>query len=81
MALADAAARTEPDRQASAMLRNTFNNMRQMSDQFLQMRQNMNYISPDSFDNNPLDQKILTCSRALADMAASGQVQDEISCH
>ena len=45
------------------------------------MKKNMNYISPDSFDNNPLDQKILTCSRALAAMAASGQVQDEISCH
>ena len=55
--------------------------MQQMSDQFLTMRKNMNYISPDSFDNNPLDQKILSCSRALAAMAASGQVQDDISCH
>jgi hypothetical protein len=70
-----------PDQQAAVMLRTEFNNMQQMSDQFLTMRKNMNYISPDSFDNNPLDQKILSCSRALAAMAASGQVQDDISCH
>ena len=81
LALAEAAVGTESDRQAMGMLRTAFNNMQQMSDQFLAMKKNMNYISPDSFDNNPLDQKILTCSRALAAMAASNQVQDEISCH
>jgi hypothetical protein len=81
LTLAEAAAITEPDRQASVMLRNEFNNMQQMSDQFVAMKKNMNYISPDSFDNNPLDQQILSCSRALASMAASGQVQDDISCH
>ena len=81
LSLAEAAVRTDSDRQAMGMLRTEFSNMQQMSDQFLTMRKNMNYISPDSFDNNPLDQKILSCSRALASMAASGQVQDEISCH
>jgi len=81
LSLAEAAASTGPDQQAAVMLRNEFNNMQQMSDQFLTMRKNMNYISPDSFDNNSLDQKILSCSRALAAMAASGQVQDDISCH
>jgi hypothetical protein len=81
LSLAEAAVSTDPDRQAAVMLRNEFNNMQQMSDQFLTMRKNMNYISPDSFDNNPLDQKILSCSRALGAMAASGQVEDDISCH
>jgi hypothetical protein len=81
LSLAEAAVSTDPDRQAAVMLRNEFNNMQQMSDQFLTMRKNMNYISPDSFDNNALDQKILSCSRALASMAATGQVQDDISCH
>jgi hypothetical protein len=81
LSLAEAAVSTDSDRQAMGMLRTEFSNMQQMSDQFLTMRKNMNYISPDSFDNNPLDQKILSCSRALASMAASGQVQDEISCH
>ena len=79
--LATAAVSTESDRQAVAMLQNEYNNMKQMSDEFLGMRKNMNYISPDSFDNNPLDQKILACSRALGAMAASGEVQDDISCH
>jgi hypothetical protein len=79
--LATAAVSTESDRQALAMLQNEYNNMKQMSDEFLGMRKNMNYISPDSFDNNPLDQKILACSRALGAMAASGEVQDDISCH
>ncbi len=79
--LATAAAGTEYDRQALAMLQNEYNNMKQMSDEFLGMRKNMNYISPDSFDNNPLDQRVLACSRALAAMVASGEVQDEISCH
>ena len=81
LSLATAAVGTDSDRQALVLLQNQFNNMKQMSDQFLAMRQNMSYISPDSFDNNPLDQKILSCSRALAAMAASNQVQDEISCH
>jgi hypothetical protein len=81
LSLAEAAVSTDSDRQAMGMLRNEFNNMQQMSDQFLGMRKNMSYISPDSFDNNPLDQKILSCSRALAAMAANNQVQDEISCH
>jgi hypothetical protein len=81
LSLAEAAVSTDSDRQAMGMLRTEYNNMQQMSDQFLGMRKNMNYISPDSFDNNPLDQKILSCSRALAAMAATGQVQDEISCH
>jgi hypothetical protein len=81
LSLAEAAVSTDPDRQAAVMLRNEYNNMQQMSDQFLTMRKNMSYISPDSFDNNPLDQKILSCSRALGAMAASGQVEDDISCH
>jgi hypothetical protein len=55
--------------------------MLQMSDQFLAMHTKANYISPDSFDNNAQDQKILTCQHALASMAATKQFQDEPSCH
>jgi hypothetical protein len=55
--------------------------MQQMSDQFLAMHAKVNNIAPDSFDNNPLDQKILGCARALASMAATKQFQDEPSCH
>ena len=79
--LAIAAATTEPDQKGLEFLRNEFTNMQQMSDQFLAMQAKANYISPDSFDNNSLDQKILTCARALAGMAATKEFQDEVACH
>jgi hypothetical protein len=79
--LAVAASTTEPDQRASELLRNEFTNMQQMSDQFLAMRAQVNYIAPDSFNNNALDQKILSCQRALVTMAASKQFQDESTCH
>jgi hypothetical protein len=79
--LAIAAATTDPDQKAVELLRNEFASMQQMSDQFLAMHAKVNNIAPDSFDNNPLDQKILGCARALASMAATKQFQDEPSCH
>ena len=79
--LAVAAATTEPDQKLLELLKNEFTNMQQMSDQFLAMRAKLNYISPDTFDNNPLDTKILGCEHALASMAATKQFQDEPSCH
>jgi hypothetical protein len=79
--LAIAAATTQPDQQALELLRTEFANMLQMSDQFLAMHANANNIAPNSFDNNPLDQKILTCARALAGMAATKEFQDEPACH
>jgi hypothetical protein len=78
--LAVAAATTEPDQKGAEFLKNEFTNMLQMSDQFLAMQAKANYISPDSFDNNALDQKILSCQRALVSMAATKQFQDEVSC-
>jgi hypothetical protein len=79
--LAIAAATTESDQKAVELLRSEFTNMQQMSDQYLAMHANASNIATDSFDNNPLDQKILGCARALASMAATKQFQDEPSCH
>jgi hypothetical protein len=79
--LASAAASTEQDHRAVELLQNEYNNMQQMSDQFLAIHAKDSYTPPDSFDNNPLDQKILGCERALASMAATKQFQDEPSCH
>jgi hypothetical protein len=79
--LATAAATTDPDRNAVALLRNEFTNMQQMSDQFLAMHAKSSYSAPDSFDNNPLDQKIMNCARGLAATAATKQFQDDPSCH
>ncbi|HEX3569748.1 MAG TPA: hypothetical protein VHU44_02900 [Acidobacteriaceae bacterium] len=79
--LAAAAASTEPDQKTLELLRNEFANMQQESDTFVAMRARINYIPPDSFNNNSQDQKILTCQRALAQVAASKQFQDDVSCH
>jgi hypothetical protein len=79
--LAAAAASTEPDQQTLELLRNEFTNMQQESDGLLAMRAKISYIRPDTFDNNTLDQKILTCQRALAQVAASKQFQDDPACH
>ena len=79
--LAAAAATTEPDQKTLELLRNEFINMQQESDQFVAMHAKVNYIPPESFDNNSQDQKILSCQRALASMAATKQFQDEPSCH
>jgi hypothetical protein len=79
--LAIAAATTDPDQKAVELLRNDFAAMLEISDQFLAMHTKANYTPPDSFDNNALDQKILSCQKALLSMAATKQFQDDPSCH
>ena len=81
LTLASAAIVSDSDRNAFGLLQNEFNNMLQMSERFLTQHRNVSYTSPDSFVNNPEDEKILSCSRALAAMAATGVFQDELSCH
>lgn len=72
---------TDSDRNAFQLLTNVFNNMQQLSDRFAQANKSMTYIAPDALNNDPLDQRILKCERALASMAASNQFVDEASCH
>jgi hypothetical protein len=79
--LASVSASTDSDRNAFQLLSNEFDNMQKLSNKILSARKNMNYISPDALKDDPLDQKILTCARSLASMAASGQFQDDGSCH
>jgi hypothetical protein len=81
LTLTAAAATTDFDRSAMELLRNEFANMQQLSEQFLALHAKSSYTAPDSFDSNPLDQKIMTCARGLASMAAAKQFQDEPSCH
>jgi hypothetical protein len=52
-----------------------------MSDQLLALHDKASYISPEIFNNNTLDTKILGCEQALAAMAATKQFQDETQCH
>jgi hypothetical protein len=79
--LADIAATTDSDRNAFQLLSNQLDTMQKLSDKILAARQNMNYVSADALKNDPLNQKILNCARSLAAMAASGQFQDDGSCH
>lgn len=81
MRLASVAVTTDSDRSAFQLLNNVFDNMQKLSNKILAARQNMNYISPDALRDDALYQQILTCARSLASMAASGQFQDDGSCH
>jgi hypothetical protein len=71
---------TPADKTALPFLTNEFNNMRKLSDKYLQMNQSMTYFSPDSLNSDPLDQKIRRCARSLTSMAAANQIIDDGSC-
>jgi hypothetical protein len=79
--LASVTASTDSDRNAYQLLSNLCDNMQQLSKKILAARQDMNYMSADDLRNDPLNQQILSCAQSLAGMAASGQFQDDGSCH
>lgn len=81
MQLAVAATSTDSDQKALDLLKNEFANMQQLNDQFVATHEKVNYISPDSFENNAADQKIMSCQRALVAMASTKQFEDVPSCH
>jgi hypothetical protein len=82
--LASVAASTDSDQQALQLLTNELDNMQKWSDKILKAGKDMDaakYMSPDALNNDPLFQKILNCAHSLAAMSASGQFQDDGSCH
>jgi len=79
--LVSLAATTESDKSAFQLLTNEFNNMKSLSGRFLEANKSRTYVAPESLDNDPLDQRVLSCARGLAAMAASGQFTDDGSCH
>ena len=81
LALASTAATTDSDRQAYPLLATEFANMQKQSDRFLSMRKNLEFIATYSLDQDPLDQQILSCSRGLSGLVASGQFEDVPTCH
>lgn len=81
LALASAAAVTEADKDGFSLLSNEFNNMQAFSDKYLALHKTLTYTSPESLDNDPLNQQILDCARGLASVAATGQFQDVPACH
>jgi hypothetical protein len=78
--LVSLAASTESDKNAFQLLTNEFNNMKQLSDRFVDANKSRTYTGTDALENDPLDRRILDCGHALAAMAASGQFTEDGSC-
>ena len=78
--LVSLAASTESDKNAFQLLTNEFNNMKQLSDRFVDANKSRTYMGTDAVENDPLDRRILNCGHSLAAMAASGQFADDGSC-
>jgi hypothetical protein len=81
LALVSAAMSTDDDHKAFPLLSAELSDLQKLSDNYLAMRKNAEYMAPGSLDNDPLNQQILSCSRGLAAMAADDKFQDEAACH
>lgn len=81
LTLASVAVSTDSDRDALRLLTNEFDNMQKLSNTVLESRKSMDYISPTTLNDDPLDQKIMNCAHFLASMAAGRQFLDDGSCH
>jgi len=79
--LVSLAASTDSDRNALQLLNNEFNNMKKLSDRFVEATKSRTYVSPNALESDPLGQKILNCAHALAAMASNNQFVDDGSCH
>jgi hypothetical protein len=79
--LTSVAATTDSDHNALRLLSKELDHMQQLGNKILAARKNLNYITPDIVQKDPLDQKVLKCARSLAAMIASGAFQDDGSCN
>jgi hypothetical protein len=78
--LASVAATTDADRNALPLLNGMFGHMQQLENKVVAARKTRSYISTETLQKDPLDQKILSCAHSLGEMAASGEFQDNGSC-
>jgi hypothetical protein len=82
---ASAAVSTSGDQSAYTLLSNEFDLVQEWSNKLLEARKSMSAgkyaLSPGSLQNEPLSQKILACAHFLGPMLASGNFQDDSSCH
>jgi hypothetical protein len=83
--LATVAGSTEADRKGLQLLDNEFEAVRKWSNKLVEARKSMDTakyaMSASALQDEPLSQKIITCGRFLAPMLASGNFQDDPSCH
>jgi len=81
LTLASVAVSTDSDRDALGLLTNEFDNMHKLSNTILESHKSMDYVSPTTLTDDPLDQRIMNCAHSLALMAAGRQFLDDGSCH
>jgi hypothetical protein len=81
LTLASVAVSTDSDREALGLLTNEFDNMHKLSNTILESHKSMDYVSPTTLTDDPLDQRIMNCAHSLASMAAGRQFLDDGSCH
>jgi hypothetical protein len=85
LAMASSAVSTDADRNALGLLRHEFESVQEWSNKLLEARKSMNTakyaLSPGELHNDPLSQKIVSCGHFLGQMLASGDFQDDPSCH
>jgi hypothetical protein len=83
--MASSAVSTDADRNALGLLRHEFESVQEWSNKLLEARKSMNAakyaLSPSELHNDPLSQKIVSCGHFLGQMLASGDFQDDPSCH
>ena len=80
LAQTQAAVSTDLDQKTFPLLNNEFNTMNALTDKWLKITVNRDYLAPNSLDSDPLNQKLLTCWQSLASMASSNQFVDDGSC-
>ena len=81
LALVSVALSTDADRSAYDLLVNEYNYTNKLTEQFLDASRSRAYIPTDSFDDDPINRKILACAHSLEAMAANGRFTDDGSCH
>ena len=78
--LAQAAVVTEDDQQGIQLIDGEYQKMKQLSDKYISMRANMNYVAPDALQNDPSNQSLVACGKALGGMTASGEFAQQATC-
>ncbi len=72
---------SDADRSAYPLLSGQFDRMQKFSDKILAAHRDMQNITPEALEADPLNQQLLNCSRSLVAMASAGRFQDDGACH
>lgn len=78
--LASVAISTDSDRNAYPFMVTEYNNMKALSDKYVNMNKALQYIDPSSLQTDPLNQQLMACGHSLASMATSDQFVNDGSC-